>query len=198
MTDLNTISGLDRTETKLLAFSRLQRGWKGGRGRPLGTRAHRWARLVSSYAAWFGIKSDVFMGIEGDVTVALYHENHDYAFHISEDGNITLASEMQDMEERAGLSLADCYSTITLIASSKWKLSYTYTWLTSTPRWSDFVARPSNPLVTAAAFPSSPWIVLMGQAGRSANTESNTIPRLPQSRPSFGFSTLTTSPPVIR
>jgi hypothetical protein len=193
MTLTNELTNSEQTRKKLESFSHLEEGWKNGRGGPLRGRALRDAISINSYAAWFAMETDAFMGIEKDVTVALYHDGKDYSFHVSSNGAITLDSELQEILPEIGLSIADCFSKINLIASSKWKLSYFCTWLISTPDFGDSAVWRLNPLATGAESPSFHWIVSEGRALQSAPKPIATTPPLFPSRLSFGALNLTDS-----
>jgi hypothetical protein len=194
----NELTNSERIRLKLVAFSRLAVGWKNGRGGALSYRALRDATSINSYAAWFALETDAFMGIDNDVTLAIYHEGKDYSFHVSSTGVVTFDSELQDIPKETGLSIGDCFAKINLIASYKWKLSYSYTWLISTPSFGDFGAWLSNHQATKAASLSSLWIVSSREAVPSVHMPLNFTPASLLTHRSSGALIPTESRPLTR
>jgi hypothetical protein len=188
----------EKTEIKLSSFSRLHEGWKNGRGGPVSLNAFRVASKINAIASWFKLETDAFMGIDNDVTIAVYHKLSDYSFHVSSRGLITFDSELQDIPQEIGLSIDDCLAKINLIASSECKLSYFYTLLTSTPGSGDFGAWHSNRLAMGAESLPSLWIVSPTAEHISAHMPDDTTQTSPQSLQFSGALTLASSPMAIQ
>ena len=151
----------EETSAKLLTLSKLRDGWRFGEGLAISPTALDHAHKLNDMALRSGnLKTDAFPGRKGDVTLAIYKGDFDYAFKVQADGLILVDSESQEMDETGPLPLAEALDLVKSLGFPRWNLSSYFTLPSLIPLSNASEARPSRTQVAAAVYPSSSEPVL--------------------------------------
>jgi hypothetical protein len=96
------------TSAKIEKLRKLASGWHYGAGQPLSGRALKIVAWLNDIAHLLGIiETDVFPGVDGDVTFAVYRGKEDFSFRVEGRGSIEFGSESQEMSQVEYLLLDD-------------------------------------------------------------------------------------------
>jgi hypothetical protein len=151
----------NRVSHKINSFAGLRPGWRYGSGRGFSraTRNHAMRLAYQSFLSGFQ-NVDAFPGKEGDITVACYDGNDQYAFKISEDGQVRFVHEQNDNEMtcKEGLSITEALLKIQELTNAPWTSHYSFISATTTDTWEDFEAKHSRIPATEAEYQLSEMI----------------------------------------
>jgi hypothetical protein len=105
----------DKTHKKILSFRALKKGWHFGEGVPLDELKLTQAIELNREAVQLGfLRTNAFPGVDGEIRVTVYHQEHYLEFTIETDDTITYIHEIdnREIENREGLSLEEAKGEI--------------------------------------------------------------------------------------
>jgi hypothetical protein len=127
-------------EKKVLSFLKLAPGWHFGEGVPPSRERVNKALSLVQHADWWGLETDAFPGIDGEVRVTIYCEEDYLEFTIEKDESIIFYQESGStvLTPDETVTFEDALKKIRLLGSEIWRnTSESSTQSTSTSKKSD-------------------------------------------------------------
>ena len=141
------ISALQTTKRKIREFKELAQGWHFGEGVPIEQSILDAGIALNREAIRLGfLETDAFPGINGEVMLTIYSDDHYLEFTLETDSNVTFYREKDDEEVayQEGLSFQDAQERIRQLRIEKWMESDFLVEGTTTPERVDLPASRSR------------------------------------------------------
>lgn len=119
---------------KIARFLTVSPGWKYGTGVPpeIGVAAR--ALKINHNAAWAGLETDAFLGVDGEIRVAVYHASTYLQFTVEQVDSIEYVREEggEETSRVTGLTLEEALSILEMYELEIWRSSVSSTVTTTT------------------------------------------------------------------
>lgn len=140
------------TDEKIKKFKNLSVGWHYGKGIPPSSDTVTLSLRINDQAVLFGLKTDAFPGVDGEIQVNCYYDDETIELIIEPNGEICLVHDRNNVELESFESskLSDVLGFLKRYGKDIWNLSGSSTQITMTSTEKDLPASHlETPLMAA-------------------------------------------------
>jgi len=85
-------------KNKIDSFGKLPKGWHYGEGVPASKKRMEKAHKINDFFNGYGVKTDAFPGIEGEIQVVAYLDEYYWEITIERDNSVVYVFEVNEVE----------------------------------------------------------------------------------------------------
>lgn len=123
-------------QRKIHNFLRFKSGWHFGEGVAPSYEVAEQASAIVEQASFYGVDTDAFPGIDGEIMVTVYRDNNYLEFTSETDGTVTFVHERRrrQISYKEGLQLNQALDEVRRIGGQTWNILGSFTKIISTAR----------------------------------------------------------------